>query len=54
MGGAKYLLCRSKGSSHSTYNIGFNDNFKYDDLKKSVIDILEGKYKPTASSQPGK
>ena len=53
-GGSKYLLCRTKGDTHSTYNIGFNDNFKYDDLKKSVIDILEEKVKPTATSQPTK
>lgn len=53
-GGAKYLLCRTKGGTHSTYNIGFNDNFKYDDLKKSVIDILEEKIKPTATSKPTK
>jgi tetratricopeptide (TPR) repeat protein len=51
-GGTKYLLCRSKGNTHSTYNIGFNDDFKYDDLKKSVIDILEEKVKPAASSSP--
>lgn len=53
-GGAKYLLCRTKGDTHSTFNIGFNDNFKYDDLKKSVIDILEEKVKPTATSRPTK
>lgn len=51
-GGSKYLLCRTKGDTHSTYNIGFNDNFKYDDLKKSVINILEEKIKPTATSKP--
>jgi len=53
-GGLKYLLCRTKGDTHSTYNIGFNDNFKYDDLKKSVIDVLEEKVKPTATSKPTK
>ena len=53
-GGAKYLLCMTKGNEHSTFNIGFNDNFKYDDLKKAVIDILEGKVKPTATSKPTK
>lgn len=52
--GAKYLLCRTKGDTHSTYNIGFDDNFKYDDLKKSVIDILEEKVKPSATSRPTK
>jgi len=53
-GGSKYLLCRTMGDTHSTFNIGFNDNFKYDDLKKSVIDILEEKVKPTATSKPTK
>ncbi|MEO5681724.1 MAG: tetratricopeptide repeat protein [Chitinophagaceae bacterium] len=51
-GAPKYLLCMTKGKTHSTYNIGFNDNFKYEDLKKSVIDILENKIKPTATSRP--
>jgi len=54
LGGSKYLLCRTKGDTHSTFNIGFNDNFKYDDLKKSVIDVLEEKIKPTATSKPTK
>jgi len=53
-GGTKYLLCRTKGDVHSTFNIGFNDNFKYDDLKNSVIEILEEKVKPTATSRPTK
>jgi hypothetical protein len=53
-GGSKYLLCRTKGDTHSTFNIGFNDNLKYDDLKKSVIEILEDKVKPTATSKPTK
>lgn len=53
-GGSKYLLCMTKGDTHSTFNIGFNDNFKYEDLKKSVIDILENKVKPTATSNPTK
>ena len=53
-GGSKYLLCRSKGDTHSTYNIGFNDNFQYDALKKHVIDILEEKVKPAASFKPNK
>lgn len=53
-GGAKYLLCRTKGDTHSTFNIGFNEDFKYDDLKKNVIDILEEKVKPTATSRPTK
>jgi tetratricopeptide (TPR) repeat protein len=51
-GGSKYLLCRTMGDTHSTFNIGFNDNFKYEDLKKSVIEILEEKIKPTQTSKP--
>jgi hypothetical protein len=53
-GGSKYLLCRTKGDTHSTYNIGFNDNFEYDELKKSVIDILDEKVEPAASSRSSK
>ena len=54
LGGSKYLLCRIKGDTHSTYRVGFGDNFNYDDMKKSVIDVLEEKIKPTASSTLGK
>jgi len=50
--GFKYLLCRQKGDTHSTYNIGFNDDFNYEDLKKSVIEIIDEKVKPAASSRP--
>ena len=49
-GGTKYLLCMARGNSHSTFAIGFNDDFKYEDLKKYVVDILEGKLKPAATS----
>lgn len=50
----KYVLCATKGNEHFTYGIGFNDNLKYEDLKKSVIQILEDKIKPVASSRPAK
>lgn len=53
-GGFKYLLCRTKNNIHSTFNIGFNDNFKYEDLKKSVVDVLEEKIQPAASSTPSR
>ena len=53
-GGAKYLVGMRKGSGHSTFNVGFNQNPDYDKLKQTVIDILEGKIKPVASSQLGK
>ncbi|RQO69486.1 hypothetical protein DBR43_15525 [Pedobacter sp. KBW06] len=52
--GPKYLFCEQKGEVHATCGFGFNDDFKYDDLKKSVIDILEGKHQPQASSRPNK
>jgi len=54
LGGAKYILGMTKGNEHSTYDIGFNDNFKYEQLKNAVIDILEGKVKPIATSMPVK
>ena len=53
-GAAKYLLCMTRGNTHSTFNIGFDDNYQYEDLKKNVIDILEDKIKPVASSRPSK
>lgn len=52
LGSSKYLLCMTRGETHSTFNIGFNDNFNYEDLKKNVIDILEEKVKPIATSKP--
>lgn len=53
LGGPKYLLCMSKENMHATYNVGFNDDLNYDDLKQAVINILEGKLKPAASSRTG-
>lgn len=50
LGGPKYLLCRVKGNMHSTYNIGYNDDFNYEDLRKDVIQVLDDKVKPSASS----
>lgn len=54
LGGPKYLLCMTRDGAHATFNVGFNDNFNYADLKKSVIAVLEGKAKPTATSKRGK
>lgn len=50
LGLPKYLIGMDKGNSHFTFNIGFNDDFNYDELKNTVIAILEGKIKPAASS----
>ncbi|MET0394772.1 MAG: tetratricopeptide repeat protein [Chitinophagaceae bacterium] len=52
--GPRYLLCLSAGNTHSTFNIGFGDDLKYEDLKAAVISVLEGKVKPVASSWIGK
>lgn len=51
LGGPQYLLCSTRGDTHATFNIGFNDDFEYDALKKSVIAVLDGKLKPVASSK---
>lgn len=50
LGGAKYLLCASINEVHVNYGIGINDDFKYEDLKNTVIKILEKKYNPVAST----
>lgn len=41
LGGPKYLLCANKGSTHYNPGIGFNDDFKYDDLKVEAIRLFE-------------
>jgi len=43
LGGPKYLLGMDKGQIHSTFNVGFDEDFNYDDLKNTVIMALEGK-----------
>jgi len=54
LGGPQYVLGMDKGDTHSTFNVGFNEDFNYGDLKSTVIEILEGKLKPGASSRSGK
>lgn len=49
--GPWYLLCASAGNTHSTFNIGFSADLKYEDLKAAVISVLEGRVKPVASSR---
>jgi tetratricopeptide (TPR) repeat protein len=41
LGGPKYLLCASKENVHFNSGIGFNDDFKYEDLKQAVIKMIE-------------
>lgn len=49
----KYVLCLVKGTSHSTYyQYVFNDDYKYNELKAAVLDILNEKTKPGASFIP--
>ncbi|HWV66327.1 hypothetical protein, partial [Chitinophaga sp.] len=51
MGGPKYILCGSQGGTHFNYGTGFNDDLKYDDLKNTVIGVLEKKYNAVAATQ---
>jgi tetratricopeptide (TPR) repeat protein len=53
-GGPKYLLGMRKGNSHYTYNVGVEQSFSYEKLKRQVIDILDGKIKPAAATHPTK
>ena len=53
LGGPKYILGMDNNGTHSNFGFGFEENFKYDDLKKEVINILENKIKPAASSRKG-
>jgi len=54
LGGPKYLLGMNKGNTHYTFEIGFNEKFDYEELKKAVVKILDEKVKPAASSRKNK
>lgn len=54
MGGNKYLLGKTEGPDHYTFNMGFDDDFKYKDLKKAVTRVIDGKMSIGASSTKGK
>ena len=43
-----------KNGTHSTFRYGFEEDFNYEDLKKTVILVLEEKIKAGASSRPAK
>lgn len=51
LGHSRYILCMTKGNKHATFNVGFKENFEYEDLKIAVIEILEGKITPVAASE---
>jgi tetratricopeptide (TPR) repeat protein len=50
----EYILCMTKDYTHFNFGISFKDGFKYEDLKKAVIDILEGKIEPAAATRQTK
>ncbi|MBW1296335.1 tetratricopeptide repeat protein [Aquimarina litoralis] len=54
LGGPKYVLGMDRNGTHSTFRYGFDEGFNYDDLKKTVLLILEEKIKAGASSRPTK
>lgn len=54
LGGPKYVLGMDKNGTHSTFRYGFDEDFNYEDLKKTVILVLEEKIKAGASSRPTK
>jgi tetratricopeptide (TPR) repeat protein len=41
LGGPKYLLCANNGSVHFNPGIGFNEGYKYDDIKSASIKLFE-------------
>lgn len=41
LGGPSYFLCANKGDTHYNPGIGFNEDFKYDDLKSAAIELFE-------------
>lgn len=51
LGGPKYLVGMDKDGEHFTFNYGFNEDIDYDKLKETVIQILDEKINPTASSK---
>ncbi len=54
LGGPKYVLGMDKSGTHSTFRNGFEEDVNYDNLKKTVILVLDEKIKAGASSRKGK
>lgn len=52
LGGQPYLLCGNKGNAHINYALGFDDNSKYEDLKATVLKILEKKKNAVVETTP--
>jgi len=53
LGSGKYAVGMTKNGTHSTFGF-IKEDFKYEDLKKTVIEILEGDIVPSASSRTTK
>ena len=53
-GGPIYVLGMDKDGTHSTFSYVFKEGFNYEDLKKTVILVLDEKIKAGASSRPTK
>ncbi len=49
--GGKYFLGMNKGETHYTFNVVFKEDFDYDELRQTVIAVLDGKLKPATSSK---
>ncbi len=43
LGGPKYIIGMDKDRAHRNFGIGIDENFEYEDLKKTIIYILENK-----------
>lgn len=54
LGGPKYILGMDKDGTHSTFRYGFEEDFNYEDLKNTVILVLDEKIKAGASSRTTK
>jgi hypothetical protein len=46
----KYVLCKDQGDIHESYKKQLGDLVNYDDLKQSVLDVLDGKMKPVSEN----
>jgi tetratricopeptide (TPR) repeat protein len=44
--GDQYVMCKLSGQTHSTFDIRFKRDAGYADMKKAVIQILDGKARP--------
>ncbi|SDR79614.1 hypothetical protein [Winogradskyella sediminis] len=49
-----YLLDLNIRETHATFRYGFEEDFDYDDLKKTVILVLKEKIKAVSSSRKTK